>query len=83
MADKQVTELEFIREFGAVVPASRVAHILGYATKSALLKASQRGLLEIPLCRIPHRAGLFAEAHTIVSWLNRRNPAALPRETAT
>ncbi len=59
-----------VREYGVIVGASAVAHLLGYGTPYALAKARSRGQLPVQTFRIPGRRGWFARTAEIAGWLD-------------
>lgn len=71
MGDTPPPETLLIREFGVVVSSADAAHLLGFKSTNALAKARARGILPIPMSRLPHRKGWFAETEAIARWLGR------------
>lgn len=78
VTNEEVFSAEWIAHaYGAFVPASRVAKLLGFPTTTALRRAKATGRLAVPLFRLEGRRGLFADAAEIANYLRANRPPSL------
>lgn len=70
MHDATPLEQLLLREYGAIVDAGDVAHLLGYRSAYALAKARSRGRLPVQTFRIPGRRGWYATTAEIAGWID-------------
>ena len=71
------------RNYGVLVPSSKVALLLGYPNGAALRQARSAGRIAIRLFRVAGRRGLFADAAEIGQYLRKNRPCSTEQSAET
>lgn len=56
--------------YGELITAEDLTEILRYRSVTALLKANERGVLPVPLVKLPGRKGWFATASAVAQFFD-------------
>lgn len=67
----RINELErqLIEAHGVLIGGDALRKLLCYQTSAAFRQARHRGTLPVATLTLPHRQGVFAQAHDIARWL--------------
>lgn len=75
-------ERQLIETYGVLIGGDALRKLLCYQTSAAFRQARRRGTLPVATITLPHRQGVFAQAHDIARWLaetmNRTESAPPP-----
>ena len=62
---------ELRQQHGSVLGGAALYKALGFASAAALRQARRRGLVQVPLFRMPQRRGVYALTNEVAFWLAR------------
>lgn len=67
------------KEYGPLLPSTKLWSVLGYPSITAFRQSHQRGQLSLPIIKIEGRRGQFALTVDVVDWLLQQKENTQPK----